>query len=99
VSAPAGCSPRGLGGVFRLLRGLLYVLSRNALVSWCVLSFFIRGLAFCGRAPEPRAHEVDQSLGRLLSFDPHAPSLGKGGGVGNVVLPSSGEFRRSPVSC
>jgi hypothetical protein len=74
-------------------------LSGNALVSWRVLSFFVRGLAFRGRAPEPRAHEVDQSLGHLLSFDPHAPSLRKGEGVGNIVLPSSSEFRRSPVSC
>jgi hypothetical protein len=39
--------------------------------------FFVRGLAFCSRAPEPCTHEVDQSLGRLLSFDPHAPLLGK----------------------
>jgi hypothetical protein len=39
--------------------------------------FFVRGLVFCDRAPEPRAREVDQSLGRLLSFDPHAPFLEK----------------------
>jgi hypothetical protein len=49
----------------------------NVLGSWRVPSF-IRGLALCGQAPEPRAHEVDQSLGRLLSFDPHAPFLEKG---------------------
>jgi hypothetical protein len=33
---------------------------------------FPRGLGFCGQAPEPRAHEVDQSPDRLLC-DPHAP--------------------------
>jgi hypothetical protein len=49
----------------------------NVLRSWRVPSF-VRGLALCGRAPEPRAREVDQSLGRLLSFDPHAPFLEKG---------------------
>jgi hypothetical protein len=32
-----------------------------------------QGLGFCGRAPEPRAREVDQSLDRLLLFIPHAP--------------------------
>jgi hypothetical protein len=50
------------------------------------------------------------SLDRLLSFDPHAPFLEKkGGGVGDVVLPSlgrvptasgellTGEFEREPV--
>jgi hypothetical protein len=33
--------------------------------SWCVWSSFVQGLAFCGRAPEPRAHEVDQGLAHL----------------------------------
>jgi hypothetical protein len=42
---------------------------------FCLFSFEV--LAFCGRAPEPHTHEVDQSLGHLLSFDPHAPFLGK----------------------
>jgi hypothetical protein len=62
----------------------------------CLVLFRSR-LALCGRAPEPRAHEVDQGLARLSSYDPHAP-FRKGGGVGNIVLPLSGEFRRSPVS-
>jgi hypothetical protein len=39
-------------------------------------------------------------LAVFYHFDPHAPFLGKkGGGVGNVVLPSLGEFRLSMVSC
>jgi hypothetical protein len=38
---------------------------------------FYWGMVCCGRAPEPHTHGVDQGLGRLLSFDPHAPSLGK----------------------
>jgi hypothetical protein len=61
---------------------------RNALVSWRVLSFPVRGLAFCGRAPEPRACEVDESLSRLLLFDPHAPFLEKGrrGGERHTTL-------------
>jgi hypothetical protein len=33
---------------------------------------FPQGLGFYGRAPEPRAHEVDQSSDPLLC-DPHAP--------------------------
>jgi hypothetical protein len=49
-----------------------------------------QGLGFCGRAPEPHTHEVDQSLDRLLLFVPHAPFPKKGGGVENVVLPSFG---------
>jgi hypothetical protein len=53
-----------------LYRGML--LHRDV---FCPLSFEVS--AFCGRVPEPRAHEVDQSLARLFSFDPHAPSLEK----------------------
>jgi hypothetical protein len=34
-------------------------------------AFFLSGFGFFGQALEPRAREVDQSLGRLLSFDPH----------------------------
>jgi hypothetical protein len=30
----------------------------------CLVPFRL-GLAFCGRAPEPRAHEVDQGLARI----------------------------------
>jgi hypothetical protein len=49
-------------------------------------------LGFCGHAPEPRAHEVDQSLGRLLSFDPHAPSSGKKEGWGTSYYPRRASF-------
>jgi hypothetical protein len=52
--------------------------------------FSVVFLVSCGRAPEPRTREVDQNLDRLLSFDPHAPFLEKGGGVGDAVLPSLG---------
>jgi hypothetical protein len=39
-----------------------------------VIHIFLFEVRFCcGRAPEPRTHEVDQSLGSLLSFDPHSP--------------------------
>jgi hypothetical protein len=50
--------------------------------------FLFEVLVFCGRAPEPRAREVNQSLGRLLSFDPHAPFLEKGrrGGERHTTL-------------
>jgi hypothetical protein len=72
---------------------------RNVLESWCVLPFFAQGLVFCGRAPEPRAREVNQSLGRLLSFDPHAPFFRKREeGWGTSYYPRLGEFQRSPVS-
>jgi hypothetical protein len=50
------------------------------MVSNCSVTrvFSFEVLVCCGRAPEPRTHEVDQGLGRLLSFDPHAPFLEKG---------------------
>jgi hypothetical protein len=90
---PPGVAPEASVDYFDSSEVFCTLYRGNALVSWRVLSSFIRGLAFCGQALEPRAHEIDQSLGRLLSFDPHAPFFRKkGGGVGNVVLPSSGEF-------
>jgi hypothetical protein len=72
-------------------------------------AFLFLSLVCCGRAPKPRTHEVDQSPGRLLSFNPHAPPLEGGGGVGNAVLPLfgrvptisgellAGEFECEPV--
>jgi hypothetical protein len=44
--------------------------------------FSVVFLVSCGRAPEPRTREVDQSLDRFLSFDPHAPFLRKRRGRG-----------------
>jgi hypothetical protein len=38
---------------------------------------FLLGVWFFMVQPPARAREVDQSLGRLLSFDPHAPFLEK----------------------
>jgi hypothetical protein len=71
--------------------GMVFELQRDS-------RLLIRSLVGCGRAPEPRTYGVDQSLGRLLSFDPHAPFFRKEEGWGTSYYPRLGEFRRSPTS-
>jgi hypothetical protein len=53
----------------------------------------------CAVEPPSLVREVDQNLGRLLLFDPHAPFFEKREkGWGTSYYPRLGEFRRSPVS-
>jgi hypothetical protein len=52
----------------------------------------------CDQAPEPRAHEVDQSPDRLLSCDPHAPPSERRRGGERRTTPvwaSSDDLRRA----
>jgi hypothetical protein len=96
---PPGVAPEASVECFDSSEVFLYVLFEECSRIMACPTFFARGLVFYGRAPEPRAREVDQSLGRLLSFDPHAPFLEKKEeGWETSYYPRLGEFRRSPVS-
>jgi hypothetical protein len=57
------------------------------------MSSFVQSLAFYGRAPEPRVREVDQGLGRVLSFRPSRSLFRKKEeGWGTSFYPHLGEF-------
>jgi hypothetical protein len=49
----------------------------RGVLSYACFVFFLSRFGFLRSSPRASTHEVDQSLDRLLLFDPHAPFLGK----------------------
>jgi hypothetical protein len=87
ASAPAGCSPRGLGGVVSLLRGLNA--SRNALAGLVVPSCELAAARVYGRVPSSRAGMLTLSTVRPepgLREQPPSLCTGREGDQGQTRL-------------
>jgi hypothetical protein len=94
ASAPAGCSPRGLGGVVLLLRGLNA--SRNALAGLVVPSCELAVTWVYGRVPSSRAGMLTLSTVRPepgLREQPPSLCTGQEGDQGQTRL-----FTYAPAS-
>jgi hypothetical protein len=87
VSAPAGCSPRGLGGVVLLLRGLSAF--RNTSAGLVVPSCRLAVALVYGRVPSSRAGMLTLSMGRPepgLREQPPSLCTGREDGQGQTRL-------------
>jgi hypothetical protein len=87
VSAPAGCSPRGLGGVVLLLRGLSAF--RNTSTGLVVPSCELAVARVHGRVPRSRAGMLTLSMGRPepgLREQPLSLCTGREDGQGQTRL-------------
>ena len=87
ASAPAGCSPRGLGGVVTLLRGLNT--SRNASAGLVVPSCELTVARVHGRGPSSRAGMLTLSTVRpepVLREQPPSLRTGREGDQGQTRL-------------
>ena len=96
ASAPAGCSPRGLGGVVTLLRGLNT--SLNASAGLVVPSCELAVARVHGRGPSSRAGMDDQGQTRLFTYAPTSPFRKEEGGSA-PCYPRWAPNMVSPVSC
>jgi hypothetical protein len=94
ASAPAGCSPRGLGGVVLLLRGLNAL--RNASVGLVVPSCELAVARVYGRVPSSRAGMLTLSMVRPepgLREQPRASAQGE-----RAIRDRLGFFTYAPAS-
>src|SRR5688572_31014628 len=99
ASAPAGCSPRGLGGVVTLLRGLNTF--RNASAGLVVPSCERFGRSRFLREQPPSlctGREDDQGQTRLFTYAPTSPFRKEEGGSA-PCYPRWAPNMVSPVSC